>query len=251
MDRLLYIAMTGAKEMTLAQMNAANNLANVSSTGFKADLAQTRAMPIFGAGLPSRVFAMTERSATNFNPGSVYTTDNDYDIAIKGPGFLTVQDGEVAQGGEASEAYTRAGSLGVSGAGFLATADGKLVLGNGGPVQIPANEKLDIGTDGTISIRPLGAPASAVVVLDRLRLVNPNLANLRKGDDGLFRQKDGTPALPDGAVQIQQGALEASNVIAVEELTEIISLSRQFEMNVKLMHISEQVDTSLERLMQV
>ena len=245
MDRLLYIAMTGARETTLAQAKSANNLANASATGFKADLAQARAMPIFGNGLPSRAFVMTERPGTDFDHGSLMTTGNDLDIAIKGNGFLAVQD---ANGGEG---YTRAGEFRINAQGFLETSGGRLVLGNGGPIQVPANEKLDIGADGTISVRPQGAPANAVVVLDRLRLVNPELSSLRKGEDGLFRQESGAPAALDANVQIVQGALESSNVNAVEEMIDMISLARQFEVNVKMMKISEDNDASLERLVQM
>lgn len=251
MDRLLYIAMTGAKETTLAQAKSANNLANASATGFKADLAQARAMPIFGNGLPSRAFVMTERPGTDFDHGSLITTGNDLDIAIKGDGFLGVQD----ENGR--EAYTRAGELRISASGFLETTGGRLVLGNGGPIQIPANEKLDIGADGTLSVRPQGAPANAVVVLDRLRLVNPALTTMRKGEDGLFRQQAAAgaaappPLVPDANVQIVQGALESSNVNAVEEMIDMISLARQFEVNVKMMKISEDNDASLERLVQM
>lgn len=245
MDRLLYIAMTGARENTLAQGKSANNLANASTTGFKADLAQARAMPVFGDGLPSRAFVMTERPGIDFDYGSLITTGNDLDIAIKGKGFLAVQD---ANGGEG---YTRAGELRINAAGFLETSGGRLVLGNGGPIQIPANEKLDIGSDGTISVRPQGAPANAVVVLDRMRLVNPDLATLRKGEDGLFRQDSGAPALPDAAVEIVQGTLESSNVNAVEEMIDMITLARQFEVNVKMMKVSEDNDASLERLVQM
>ncbi len=245
MDRLLYIAMTGAKETTLAQAKAANNLANVSVTAFKADLAQARAMPIFGDGLPSRAFVMTERPGTDFKPGSLISTGNDLDVAVRGNGFLAVQDA----GG--AEAYTRAGELSINEQGFLQTTGGRLVLGNGGPVQIPDNEKLDIGSDGTLTIRPLGAPANAVVVLDRLKLVNPPLSALRKGEDGLFRQQNAAPAVPDASVELAQGMLESSNVNAVGEMVEMITLARQFEVNVKMMRISEDNDTSLERLIQL
>lgn len=245
MDRLLYIAMTGARETTLAQAKSANNLANANATGFKADLAQARAMPIFGNGLPSRAFVMTERPGTDFDHGSLITTGNDLDVAVKGNGFLAVQDDNGGEG------YTRAGELRINAQGFLEGPGGRLVLGNGGPIQVPANEKIDIGVDGTISVRPQGAPANAVVVLDRLRLVNPPLATLRKGEDGLFRQESGIPAAADANVQVVQGALESSNVNAVEEMIDMISLARQFEVNVKMMKVSEDNDASLERLVQM
>ncbi len=245
MDRLLYIAMTGAKETTLAQAKAANNLANVSVTAFKADLAQARAMPVFGDGLPSRAFVMTERPGTDFKAGSLISTGNDLDVAIKGEGFLAIQDGRGA------EAYTRAGEFRINEQGFLETSGGRLVLGNGGPIQIPDNEKLDIGSDGTLTIRPLGAPANAVVVLDRLKLVNPPLSTLRKGEDGLFRQQNNAPAVADANVELAQGMLESSNVNAVGEMVDMITLARQFEVNVKMMRIGEDNDAALERLIQL
>ena len=245
MDRLLYIAMTGAKETSLAQGKAANNLANVSSTAFKADFAQMRAMPIFNQGLPTRAFVMTERPATDFSHGSLITTGNPFDMAIKGNGFFAVQD---EKGGEA---YTRNGEFRVSAEGLLETSGGRLVLGDGGPIQIPPNEKIDIGGDGTITIRPLGAPANGIVVLDRLKLVNPAIRDVTKGEDGLFRQLNGEPAAVDAAVNVVPSALESSNVNAVEELIDMITLARQFEMNVKMMRVSDENDSALERLMQM
>ena len=245
MDRLLYIAMTGARETSLAQAKAANNLANANTTAFKADLAQMRAMPIFNQGLPSRAFVMTERPATDHSFGSLQTTGNDLDIAIKGDGFLAVQD---ANG---QEAYTRGGELRVNANGLLETSGGHLVLGNGGPIAIPPNEKLDIGGDGTISIKPQGAPANAVLVIDRIKLVNPDVRETVKGEDGLFRRIDGAIALADPNVSVVPGALESSNVNAVAELVDMISLARQFEMNVKMMRVADENDSSLEQLMQL
>lgn len=245
MDRLLYIAMTGAREMSLAQGKAANNLANANTTGFKADLAQMRAMPIFNQGLPSRAFVMAERPATDFAYGSLISTGNDLDIAVKGDGFLAVQD---AQG---QEAYTRSGELRINANGLLETSGGRLVLGEGGPIQIPPNEKVSVGGDGSVTIRPLGAPANGVLVIDRIKLVNPDLKEMTKGEDGLFRQNNGAIALADANTTIVSGALEASNVNAVEELIDMISLARQFEMNVKMMRVSDENDSALERLMQL
>lgn len=245
MDRLLYIAMTGAKENTLAQAKAANNLANVSTTGFKADLTQARAMPVFGDGLPSRVFSMAESPGINWDHGAIITTGNDTDVAVNGDGFLAVQDDKGGEG------YSRFGQLRVNAEGIVETASGRIVLGNGGPISLPPYEKLDIASDGTISIRPKGAPPNSTVVVDRLKLVKPNLVDLRKSEDGLFRLKDGTAAPVDGNVRLVTGALEASNVNAVEQMIDVIQLARQFEVQVKLMRNAEDNDASLEHLVQV
>ncbi len=245
MDRLLYIAMTGARETTLAQNKVANNLANASTTGFKADWAQARAMPVFGDGLPSRAFVMTERPASNLAKGSLITTGRDLDIAIKGDGFLAVRDASGA------EAYTRAGELRVSETGVLETQSGQLVLGAGGPIVLPPFEKIQIGADGTISVRPQGAPANALVPVERLRLVNPDPKVMTKGEDGLFRQNDGATAQLNAEVTVTSGALEASNVNAVGELIDMISLARQFEVNVKMMRVAEENDGALEKLIQL
>ena len=152
---MLYVAMSGAKETLIAQANASNNLANASTTGFLADLNQFRSMPVFGAGHPTRVYAWSERPRTNFEHGSVQHTGRDLDVAVKDGGWIAVQ---APDGGEA---YTRRGDLRVDENGLLLTGNDLPVMGNGGPIAIPPFEKIDIGADGTVSIRPLGAAASS------------------------------------------------------------------------------------------
>ncbi len=245
MDRLLYIAMTGAKETTLQQAKASNNLANVNSTAFKADLAQARAMPIFGEGHPSRAFVMTERPGTDWDQGALMATGNTLDLAIDGKGFLAIQDNKGV------EAYTRFGELKVTETGVLQTSTGHPVLGNGGVITLPPFEKIDIGGDGTISIREQGAPANTLTIVDRIKLVNPSLQEMQKGEDGFFRQRSGAIAIADASVRVSSGYLESSNVNAVEEMIDVISLARQFEVQVKMMKSAEENDAALERLVQV
>lgn len=244
MDRSLYIAMTGAKQTMQAQTKVANNLANAKTDGFKADLAQFRAMPIFGEGLPARAFAMSERPGYDFTPGAMISTGNEMDFAIQGEGWFAVQpvDGE--------EGYSRSGSLRVSATGTLEDSRGRMVMGEGGPINIPPFEKMSIGRDGTIAIRPQGAPPNVVEAVGRIRLVNPPNDALYKAEDGLFRQKDGQAAPLDANVRITDGMLEASNVNAIAELTDMIALSRQFELQVKMMEDARTNDRALEQLLQ-
>ncbi len=247
MDKALYISMTGAKHNMLAQVNRSNNLANLNTTGFKAELSQARAMPVYyGDGQPTRAYALTENSATNFESGPMVATGNDLDIAIEGEGFIAVQ----ARDGQ--EAFTRAGNMHVDALGMLRTGSGLPVMGNGGPIAIPPAEKIEIAADGRISIIPIGAGAEEAAVVERIRLVNPGVDQVKKGEDGLFRalnQEEEVPA--DAGVRVVSRFLEGSNVNAVEELVGMMSLSRQYEMQVKLMQTVKENSESSARLLQM
>jgi flagellar basal-body rod protein FlgF len=246
MDHLLYIAMSGAKENMNGISVKANNLANSGTTGFKADLEQARAMQAFGEGLPTRVFSLTERPGQNFDDGAMIITERDLDVAVQGKGWLTVQD---AQG---NEAYTRAGNLQLSPEGLLQTASGLTVIGEAGPIQLPLPlAKMEIGTDGTISIQPQGAPANVMEEVARLKLVKPEFQDIEKGTDGLFRRKDGVVAEADATVKVMSGAVEGSNVNAVGEMTQMISLQRQFEVQVKMMKTAEDIDRQHNQIMRI
>ncbi len=244
MDKSLYIAMTGAKQNMIAMGVNANNLANVTTTGFRADFQQARAMPVFGETHPSRVYAMTESPGTDFKSGAMMETGRNLDVAVKGEGFIAVQ------APDGSEAYTRAGDLQIDINGVLRTGNGLPVLGNGAPISLPPAETITIGIDGTISIRELGAEAQAVAEVDRIKLVNPEKSNLYKGEDGLVRTRDGVPAVADAGVNVHTGMLESSNVNSVEVLTDIIELSRQFEMHIKMMSNIEENSQATARLLQ-
>lgn len=247
MDKALYVAMTGAKHNMLAQVSHSNNLANVNSSGFKADFAQARSMPVYyGEGAPTRAYALAERPATDFSHGALQTTGRDLDIAVKGDGLITVQ----AANGE--EAFTRAGALFVDSVGILRNGSNLPVIGNGGPIAIPAAEKIEIGSDGTITIVPLGQGVNAIAQVDRIKLVNPPAETLIKSRDGLFRVTGEAQEVPaDANVGIVSGFLENSNVNAVSELTSILSLSRQYEMQVKIMQTVKENSETSARLLQM
>ncbi|MDP1930002.1 MAG: flagellar basal-body rod protein FlgF [Gammaproteobacteria bacterium] len=245
MDKALYIGMSGASQTMRAQTIHAHNLANATTTGFRSDLANAVAMQVYGDGLPSRVYAMTESSGSDFSHGPLQQTGNDLDVAIKGEGWIAVQ----AEDG--TEAYTRAGSMSVSQFGELLTGDGLPVMGNSGPIVLPPFEKLEIGMDGTLSVRELGQGPAVMAVLDRIKLVNPENADVMKSADGLFRRVDGETEIADGNVQLVAGYLEGSNVNIVDAMVGMINLTRSYEMNIKLMQTAERNSEASARLLQI
>lgn len=246
MDKALYIAMTGARHNMLAQTNHSNNLANLNTTGFRADFAQARSMPVYyGEGQPTRAYSLTESPASDFGQGPMISTGNDLDVAINGEGFIAV----LAPDG--TEAYTRAGGLRIDANGVLRNDSGLALVGNAGPIALPPLEKLEVGSDGTLSIVALGQGPEAMVEVDRIKLVNPDLQNLTKGDDGLFRQRDAQQAPPAAEVTLVSGFIEGSNVNAIHEFTNILSLSRQYEMQVKLMKDIQQNSESSAQLLRM
>lgn len=262
MDKMLYIAMSGAKQNMLALSVTANNLANSKTTGFKADLAQARSMQAFGEGLPSRVFAMTEIASQNFDSGALIKTGRELDVAIQGDGWIAVQtkapnNNSATQVGIAnlatsmtSEAYTREGNLKITEDGDLQTMSGEPVIGDSGPINIPLPiSNLHISNDGTIMIQPEGAPANVQEEVARIKLVNPDVRDLTKGADGFFRRKDGKTAEADVGVSLQSGTLEASNVNPVVEMGKMIAIQRSFEMQLKLMKTAEENDSSASALL--
>jgi len=245
-DKALYIAMTGAKNNMLSQTAHANNLANINTHGFKADFAQARSMPIYyGDGHPSRAFALSERPATDFSHGPMVETGREFDIAIEGEGFIAVQSPD------GTEAFTRVGSLYVDNLGMVKTGNGLPVMGNGGPIALPPSEKIEVAKDGTITVVPLGQGLNAIVQADRIKLVNPAIEDLEKLEDGLFHpinQEDEVP--PDANVRVVSGFLEGSNVNGVHELTSVMELSRQYEMQVKMMQTAKENSEASARLLQ-
>jgi flagellar basal-body rod protein FlgF len=245
MDRLLYVAMNGARETMQAQAVNAQNLANASTTGFRADLQSFESLPVYGPGYASRVYGMAADQGIDVKPGSVMGTGRELDIAVNGAGWIAVQ------GPDGNEAYTRAGDLRVDNLGLLSTGTGRPVMGNGGPIAVPPFEKIEIAGDGTISIRPLGQEANALAVVDRIKLVNPPPGELMKGADGLVHIKGGDPAEADASVVVQAGALETSNVNTVEAMVNLIQLARQYETQVKMMENSEENDRASAQLMRM
>jgi flagellar basal-body rod protein FlgF len=232
-DRLIYTAMTGAKYLEEREATIAHNLANASTTGFRADLVALRAVPTTGEQAGTRVFTVETTTGSDFTPGPMISTARDLDVAVQGQGWLTVQ------GSDGTEAYTRNGSLQVGPDGLLQLSNGMQVLGTGGPITIPADaQSILIGSDGTVSIK--SASSKLPSTAGQLKLVNPAPGSMVKGLDGMFRQKSGDPADVDPNVHVLNATLEGSNVNVVETMVGMIAAARQYEMQLKMLSTAEQ-----------
>ena len=238
MDRMIYLSMSGAKATMQRQDTLANNLANVSTPGFRAELQAFRAVPVQGSGASTRVYALETTTGYDASAGAITATGRDLDVAVKGNGWLTVQalDG--------TEAYTRGGSFEVSNDGTLTTRSGLPVMGDGGPLQVPPNAAVSIGADGTVSAKGTDGKNTAI---GKLKLVTPE-APLQRGADGLFRGADGDLSADDTA-RVQDGALEGSNVSAVEAMVAMISAARQFETQMKMIQTAEADEKAASQLL--
>lgn len=247
MDRVLFIAMSGAKEAMTAQAINTNNLANANTSGFRADFHSVLSQQVIGPGLPSRSYATVQPGVVDFSAGSVISTGRDLDVAINGSGWFAVQ---APDGGEA---YTRSGNFSVDTLGRLTDRNGNPVLGNAGPISIPPHSKLEIADDGTISILPLGQGGDALAVIDRLKMVDPPKTDMTKGIDGLMRVESAAgAALPaDSSIRVFSGSLEGSNVNTVGALVKMIELARQYERNIKVMKTAEENDQAAAKMIQM
>ncbi|TFW10253.1 flagellar basal-body rod protein FlgF [Oxalobacteraceae bacterium OM1] len=243
MDRLIYTAMSGAKHILDQQATVSHNLANANTTGFRAQLDAFRAVPVIGGGpLETRAFVSDTTIGADYTPGAIQQTGRSLDVAVEGKGWIAVQleDG--------TEAYTRNGSLKVNENGVLQTASGATVLGDGGPITLPPDVSVMVGKDGTITGMTEGFKPGAATPLGRIKLVNPPEDNLMRGADGLFRTKDGNPADVDANVVVAGGALEGSNVNVVDSMVSMISLARQFELNMNMMKNAESNEQKASQL---
>lgn len=230
MDRMIYLSMAGAKAAMQRQDVLSHNLANVTTNGFRAELQAFRAVPVRGDGASTRAYALETTIGYNDAQGPLTPTGRNLDVAMQGRAWLAVQ------ANDGTEAYTRAGSLDVNAEGLLVMRNGMPVLGDGGPINVPPNSAVEIGSDGTVSAK---LPNQKPTPVGRLKLVTPEAANqLTRGDDGLFRAADGDlPA--DPAARLQDGALEGSNVSPVETMVAMIAAGRQFEQQMKLLQIAQ------------
>lgn len=234
MDRSLYVAMTGAAQIMRAQTEVSHNIANASTTGFKAELSAFKALPVLGPGMPTRINAVETGQSYDFAPGTLTTTGRSLDVAVQGQGWIAVQSPDGGEG------YTRAGNLQLTPDGMLTDARGDPVLGDGGPISVPPASHISIGADGTVSVVPLGQGPDTVSSVDRIRLVNPPVDQLQQGSDGLMHMADGSDAPADASVHLASGVLEGSNVNPSTALVKMIELSRQFDMQMQSIHTADQ-----------
>jgi flagellar basal-body rod protein FlgF len=221
--------MTGASHTLQQQASVSQNLANTNTPGFRSSIDVFRSVPLVGEGLPTRTFVVDSTAGTDFTPGVMQTTGRTLDVALDGKGWIAVED---ASG---KEAYTRNGSFKVQPSGILQTSGGLNVMGDSGPITIPPDTEVTIAKDGTISTVPSGTKPSQVVVVGRIKMTNPPEADLVRGEDSLFRTKDGNAADADVKVTLTSGSLEGSNVNMVESMVNMIMLARQFDTQMKLL----------------
>ncbi|KTC77967.1 flagellar basal-body rod protein FlgF [Legionella brunensis] len=245
MEPVLYNAMSGSKTDFHKQNINTNNLANINTPGFKADIFQAQSMYVTGAAETSEAFVVQTENATDFTDGSLITTGRDLDVAVQGDGWFAVQD---SQG---KEAYTRGGDFHLTENGMLVTASNRPVLGDGGPISIPPAQRIEIGNDGTISVVPLDGDPDTLAVIDRLKLVKLDPKNITKNVDGLMTLKQGGTAPSDASITIVKGALENSNVNAVGEMVDLIATGREYDSQMKVMQIADEDSQKLAQLLQI
>lgn len=242
MDKSLYINMSGAKNSMRQLEIIANNLANINTTGFKADNAFVEQYKLASSQQESRVFSRVNRTYTDFKQGSVYTTERDLDVAIHGNGFLAIQSKTGVEG------YTRDGSLQIRD-GVLVNKSGDMVMGNSGPINIPQAERIKINEDGSIAAKFAGT--SELVTIDKIKLVNPDINQLSKGQDALFYLNGNGKAPVDNNVTLLPGALEGSNVNAIETMTQLIDLTRSYQVHTNFMRTISENTAKLNQLLDV
>lgn len=252
MDRLIYTAMSGASQILGRQASVAHNLANATSTGYRAEEHRLRAVQVIpGAGvepagtsaLPTRAFVVDVSTHTNYMPGPLQMTGRSMDAAVQGQGWiaLAMPDG--------SEAYTRNGNFELNPNGILQTRGGIPVQGDGGSITVPPDVKINIGIDGTVSVVPETGAQNTANAIGRIKLVNPPEASLERGGDGLFRIRGGAAAEADPKVMLSGGYLEGSNVNPVEQMVNMISLARQFEMQMKTLTTADANDRAATQVL--
>ena len=246
MDPVLYSSMNGSQLDFNRQHIIGNNMANINSPGFKADLFKAQSLFLTGSVTSGEARAVQQQNDTDFSDGPIVNTGNNLDVAIQGSGWFAVQDSK------GKEAYTRAGNFHINENGMLVTATNLPVLGDGGPISIPPAQEINIGEDGTISIVPIDGPPGLVATIDRLRLVKLDKNNLIKDTNGLMKLQQGSPApVADATLTIVSGALEGSNVNSVEQMVNMIASGQEFNSKMKIMGTAESNAQKLAQLLQL
>ncbi|WBS00838.1 flagellar basal body rod protein FlgF [Pseudoduganella sp. SL102] len=239
MDALIYTAMSGAERALRGQQVHANNLANMDTGGFRANLELATAQKASGYGYDDRHMATMQANAISTKQGTLRPTGREMDVALSGPGYFAVE-------GPTGEAYTRAGAITLDQDGTM-TVNGMPILGEGGPITLPIHSKVEIGQDGTVSIQSPGGRGE-MQVIDKLKLVRAEGSELTKNEAGLIVSRDGQPLMTDNTVTVRSGHLEGSNVSAVEEMVATMSLNRTFEVQMKLFKAADDMTQAGNRL---
>ena len=245
MDKLVYTAATGLKAHMASQAAIANNMANASTIGFRADRVVFDRLELSGSRLDTRTPASEEVVDADRRPGAIMQTGRPLDVAVTGDAWLTVQ------ATDGSEAYTRRGDLQIAPTGVLETGDGFPVMGSGGPITVPPAESVKISSDGSISIVPIGGNANNPQVIDKIKLASPKGTETLKGLDNLLHVKGGGVLPEDADAKLESGALEGSNVNMTQALVDMIENQRSYEVQANLMKEAKDMDESATSLMRM
>jgi flagellar basal-body rod protein FlgF len=248
MDKLVYTAATGLKAHMAAQAAIANNMANASTTGFRADRVVFDRIELKGGGarFEARAPASQEVTDADRSVGALVQTGRNLDVALTDSDtWLTVQ------APDGTEAYTRRGDLTVTASGTLQTGDGYLVMGSGGPITIPPYTSLSIGSDGAISIVPQGGAATDATVVDKLKLVSDKGSATVKGLDNLMHVRGGGVLPENMDAKVASGTLEQSNVNMTQVLVDMIENQRSYEVQANLLKEAKTMDEGAASVMRM
>lgn len=248
MDHVIYTAMGAASQTLQQQAVNANNMANVTTNGYRAQLAALRAVPVDGPSMPSRTLVVASTPGADMTAGPINNTERPLDVALEKDGFLAIRlpDG--------TEAYTRNGNIQLSSEGRL-MVQGHPLMGDGGPIDIPPQAEVTIAVDGTISALNGGDPPNTIAQLGSLKLVRATGNDLVRGDDGFFhmtaetRQRRGNALPADPDIRVMPGMIEGSNVSASGTMVDMIANARRFEMQMKVIHSADENEQSANQLL--
>ena len=245
MDKLIYTALSGQSAIDQRMQQISNEVANVSTVGFKRSFAAAmQTIRYDGAGFDTRFVAVPNPSnSVDMKPGTVNMTGRNLDISLDGSQLLGVlaADGSVA--------YTRRGDLSIARDGTLHTGAGDQVLSDaGGRITLPALGSFKIGADGSVLVSPQGDQTSTFVPLARLQIVQPADGKVVLREDGLFKSADGQPFPASTSPRLTAGGLEGSNASVFAALIDMVSLSRRYEMQIKVL---KQADELAQRTQQL
>jgi len=245
MDKLIYTAASGLKSHMAAQAAIANNMANASTIGFRAEKVNFNSLLLKGPGFDSRQPASEEVTDFDRSAGAVTTTGRNLDVAIPGDQWMAVQ------ANDGTEGYTRRGDLNISATGVLETGDGFPVMGSGGPITVPPATSVSIAQDGTISIIPVGGDAKNPQVIDRIKFASAQGSQTVKGLDNLIHVQGGGILPTDENAKCISGALEQSNVNMTQSLVDMIENQRSYEVQANLMKSAKDMDESAASVMRM
>ena len=247
MDRMIYTALTAMNAAMNRQRATANNLANASTPGFRQEVFAVTPATLRDGSLEARAVARGNVRGADMVTARVNPTGRPLDVAVRGTALIAFQ----APGG--GEFYSRRGDLRVAASGVMENGEGLPVLGERGPITVPAGFELSIAEDGTVLGRDPAAPDAPAQEFARIKLVSPDGSMLAKGIDSFLKVPgaDGKTGVlpPDPTATLTSGALEASNVETAATLVDMIEAQRAFEQRAKIIQTAGELDEAGSRLM--